>query len=206
MVPEKGSWGRPISSGMTAPLCEQCHPHQHLLHHQRAPSASKLGLVPLTHPAQADPWVCVPQSPCARTEHPGTHSCTSARGGTALCKRGACCRSSERPHGQAQSQGEPSWGWMGLPGRAGEGVGGHEHGQRLGRATGCMTELAWQEFILQSKSRALQTIKMTAKVQKIIINTCSGKLNLPNLVCLICLTTKSLFYFVFLRFINTFSF
>lgn len=40
-------------------------------------------------------------------------------------------------------------GMDGTPGKAEEGVGGHEHGPRQGRAPGCITELGWQEFILQ---------------------------------------------------------
>lgn len=132
-----------------APPCQAASHPPTLGHNQGVPSASKLGLLPLDTliyvQAQADPLLVCPTAPVPARSILGMCSWTRAWGAplrNSLCKTGSGCRSSERPTAlQAQSQGEPSWGWMGLPGKAGEGVGGHQPGPRLGRATGCVTEL-----------------------------------------------------------------
>jgi len=67
-----------------------------------------------------------------------------------------------------------------------------------------MTEPVPVRNYLAEQNKGTADKNMTGSVQKIIVNTCSGKISVLNLVCLIYITTKAFSFF--LRAINTFSF
>lgn len=148
--------------------------------------------------AQADPLVVCPTAPVPARSILGMCSWTmGAALRNSLCKKGSGCRGSERPTGRHRARESPpgdGWGsqvkqetvWVDM-----------SLDQGWAEPQDARQSWARQEFILQSNSKTLQTIKMRARIQKITINTYSGKINLLNLVCVICITTKSLFWWFF---------
>lgn len=70
-------------------------------------------------------------------------------------------------------------------------MGGRKGKPRLGR----VTVLRDRAGPGAEQDKGTADKNMTARVQKIIVNTCSGKISRLNLVCLICITTKALFFY-----------
>lgn len=115
-----------------------------------------------------EPLVLCPTAPLSALWGPSPGQGRGSSPGSSLCKAGFVLQSSDRPHGQAQSQESPAGrGWGSRA--AEEAGGGHEHGQGWAEPQAAGQSWAWLEFIVQSKSRVLHTVTMTGRLQKITI-------------------------------------